>query len=128
MSGSGWEDRQGTPGGPGHEFGYAGRCHRVLHLPAEAEESLRWNPDSRAWGAQRQADSPFAGVHPVHSPQMLAPRGPFPPGQHGQGPVTKERGLEPAGGSGGSPPGPTRASAKTPADGPRRTPRGACPR
>ena len=27
-----------------------------------------------------------------------------PPGWQGQGPVTKERGLEPAGGSGGSPP------------------------
>src|SRR5262249_36943555 len=35
-----------------------------------------------------------------------------PPGQHGQAPVTKERGRRPPGGSGGRSPGPTRPSSR----------------
>ena len=38
--------------------------------------------------------------------ETTAAQGGRPPGQQGQGPVTKERGLEPSGGSRGSPPRP----------------------
>src|SRR5258708_5582068 len=49
------EDRQGTPGGPGHEFGYAGRCHHVLHLPAEAQKA---STGTRTLGGGRAAGKP----------------------------------------------------------------------
>src|SRR5262249_13426429 len=58
------EYRHGTPGRPGHEVGFAGRCSHMLPLPAEKAECLRCNPDFRGWAGRQQADSPLWALLP----------------------------------------------------------------
>src|SRR5580704_12568961 len=119
VSGSGWgKTGRGRPVGPVTSSATRDAATICCTSQRGRTESLRWDPDSRGWGAQRQADSPFAGrIRAFRS--LTAPDlpGVVPPGQHGPGPVTEEPGRRPSGGSGGASPG---LALTTPGDAPRR--------
>src|SRR6185437_10168852 len=62
VSGSGWgKTGRGRPVGPVTSSATRDAATMCCTSQRGRTESLRWDPDSRAWGPQRQADSPFAG-------------------------------------------------------------------
>src|SRR5262249_37437467 len=91
------------------EHGFPGRRqvrHREGYVGVQAAQdghpgTLRHGPSSATAPGCSERNARLAGPLPRAS-RPPGVQGPLPPGEHGQGPVTKERGLRPPGGSGGS--------------------------